>query len=98
MVLASARASIVLPVPGEVLEQQVALGDQAGERQPDDVALAEHGLLDVAGHRARSVPRTSDVRRSTPWQARPCARPILGSPASGPARTAVRGLPPLGML
>ena len=34
---------------GDVLEQEVPLGEQAGQRQPDDVALAEHGLLDVVG-------------------------------------------------
>jgi hypothetical protein len=45
---ARARASWVLPVPGHVLEQQVALGEQAGEGQPGDVLLAEDGLFDVA--------------------------------------------------
>ena len=54
--LASALASVVLPVPGHVLEQQVALGEQAGQRQPDDVALAEHGQLDVLGHRLEGLP------------------------------------------
>ena len=40
---------------GEVLEQQVALGDQAGQRQPDDVALAEHRLGDVVGDQVEGV-------------------------------------------
>ena len=34
---------------GEVLEQDVALGQQAGQRQAHDVALAQHGLLHVVG-------------------------------------------------
>ena len=35
---------------GQVLEQQVALGDQAGQRQPDHPVLAEQGEAHVVGH------------------------------------------------
>ena len=43
---ASALASMVLPTPGHVLDEQVALGEQHGQRQPDDLGLALDDLLD----------------------------------------------------
>src|SRR5690554_3486686 len=36
---------------GKVLEQQVALAEQSGERQPDDKGLAQEYLVDV-GHQS----------------------------------------------
>ncbi len=47
MVLATALASIVLPGARVALEQQVAVGDHAGQREPHLVRLAEHGDSDV---------------------------------------------------
>ena len=35
---------------GVVLEQEVALGEQAGQRQADDVVLAANRLTDISGH------------------------------------------------
>ena len=46
---ASARASIVLPTPGHVLDEQVPLGEQDGQRDLDGLALAVDHRLD-RGH------------------------------------------------
>ena len=46
---ARALARVVLPTPGHVLEQQVALGDQAEHRQLDHVGLALDGSSDGGG-------------------------------------------------
>ena len=40
---------------GEVLQEQVPLGEHAGQRQADDVLLAEHGLVDVGDHLAERL-------------------------------------------
>ena len=39
-----------LAEPGEVLEQHVALGQDAGQHEPQGVALADDGLLDLGQH------------------------------------------------
>ena len=39
----------------EVLDEQVPLGDQARQGEPDDVALAKDGALDVLRHRLEGV-------------------------------------------
>ena len=54
---ASALASIVLPTPGHVLDEQVALGEQHGDGGADDVRLA----LDHRVHRRGAA-------RPTTWQ------------------------------
>ena len=46
---------------GEVLEQQVALGEQAGQREPGHVLLAEDGLLDVADELVEGVGEPGDL-------------------------------------
>ena len=52
---ASARASEVLPVPGHVLEQHVAVAQHRGEDEFDDVALSEDGPLHVVGDLAERL-------------------------------------------
>ena len=42
-----ALARTVLPVPGHVLDQQVALAQQRDEREPHLVVLADDHALDV---------------------------------------------------
>ena len=49
-VLAERAGQHRLAGAGQVLEQQVALGDQAGQRQPDHLVLAEQGETHVVGH------------------------------------------------
>ena len=44
---ASALANFVLPTPGHVLDQQVTLGEQHRDAEPDDVVLAVDDLIDV---------------------------------------------------
>ena len=60
---ASALASIVLPTPGHVLDEQVPLGEQHGDGEPDRLALALDDGLDRRGDPA--------VRRRRPPSA-PC--------------------------
>ena len=53
---ASACASVVLPTPGNVLDQQVAAGEQAGDAVFDLRALADDdraNLVDEFGQLAR---------------------------------------------
>ena len=45
----------------EVLEEHVALGEQAGEREPRHVLLAEDGLLDVADELVEGVGEPRDL-------------------------------------
>ena len=86
--LASARASIVLPVPGQVLQQQVAARDQAGQAEPDDVVLAEDGRLDVV-HDALERVGVPPARRRTSV-ARSLSSANVG-PASGATSLAATG-------
>ena len=60
---ASARASIVLPVPGRSSSRRWPAGDQAGQRETDDVPLAEDGRLHVVRRPARTCRRTTARRR-----------------------------------
>ncbi len=46
-VLASACASVVLPTPGKILDQQMPACEQAGKRQADLVFLAEDDAADL---------------------------------------------------
>ena len=52
---ATARASEVLPVPGDVLEQHVTVAEHRGQHELDDVALAQHRPLDVVGDLAERL-------------------------------------------
>ena len=64
MTSAIVRTSIVLPRPGHALEQDVAVGEQAGERLADEVALADDDPADLALdglRRARRTPRGRGV-------------------------------------
>ena len=59
---ASALARVVLPTPGHVLDQQVPLGEQHDQRQPDDVVLALDHAADV---RRDPCAHRGDVDRRT---------------------------------
>ena len=48
MTSAMVRTSIVLPRPGHALEQDVAVGEQAGQRLADELALADDDPADLA--------------------------------------------------
>ena len=54
-VAASARASCVLPVPGKSSRSMCPSRQQAGQGEPRDVLLAEHGPLDVADELVEGV-------------------------------------------
>ena len=55
MTSAIVRTSIVLPRPGHALEEDVAVGEQAGQRLPDQLALADDDLADLALDRGRAL-------------------------------------------
>ena len=48
---AIAFAIDVLPVPGHVVDEQMALGEQAAQRQSDRLRLATHDAFDVVDQR-----------------------------------------------
>ncbi len=50
-VAASACASVDLPTPGNVLDQQVAAGEQAGEREAQRLVLADDDAVELREHR-----------------------------------------------
>ena len=60
---AMALASIVLPVPGHVLDQEVAAAQQRDEREADLVVLADDDALDVGEDRVADL---LDVAHRTP--------------------------------
>ena len=59
---ASALASMVLPTPGHVLDQQVALGEQHGQGEADDVALALDHRLDRLADPVRGEDQIIELR------------------------------------
>ena len=68
---AIARASTVLPVPGHVLEEHVAVAGERGEDELDLVVLAAQDELDVRGQarRDRGCPLELGVRgRDLPFR------------------------------
>ena len=73
MLPAIARASTVLAVPGDVLEQHVTARRERGDHERDRLALAEHDGLDVP---AQIVRRPRSPRRTTPGR-RFTHRPML---------------------
>ena len=88
MLRASDLASIVLPTPGHVLDEQVPLGEQHHQRQADDVGLALDDALDVgrdARRRGQQVVQTCGAGTGG-------AAYHLGPPEQGGQRPAVRAL------
>ena len=85
---AIALASIVLPTPGHVLDQQMAFGDKRDQRQSDLVVLAADDPLDVVLERVELVGEGLPVARlfaklhaTSPVRSAVC-RPFPGSVAS----------------
>ena len=87
MEAASALASVVLPDPGHVLDEQVPLGQQRHQGQPDDGVLAlhhaAHVLRDPAGGR-RDVDALAGGSAGRPRR--------LGHPSHGTWRRRSRGV------
>ena len=73
---AIALARTVLPVPGHVLDQQVAAAQQRDEREADLVVLADDDALDVGED---LVPDLLDVAHRTPVVVRPPPRAVAMS-------------------
>ena len=79
----SALPRLVLPTAGHVLDEQVAAGDQAGDREPDGLVVALHDKGDVFHESARKLGRQGGVledrvavgdaslRKSSPMSVRP---------------------------
>ena len=65
---AIARASTVLAVPGNVVEQDVPLAEERADDELDLAALAEHDALDVVEQRLQDGARIP--RRAQPLLAR----------------------------
>ena len=60
---AIAFASVVLPMPGHVLEQDVALAEQRHHRQPHHVGLADDDALDARHEAVGGAANGIDIRR-----------------------------------
>jgi hypothetical protein len=50
------RTSSVLPMPGDALEERVALGQDGDDDLPDDLVVPDDGLADLARQRFDVVP------------------------------------------
>ena len=96
---ASALARRGLADAGHVLEQEVALGDEAEQRQVDDVGLALDDPADVGGDGAEQLgERRRRSARSPGWSRRCSSRSARGatgwrSPSGQATRPARRSVP-----
>ena len=84
--VAIALARTVLPVPGHVLDEQVAAAQQRDEREADLVVLADDDALDVGEDPVAGLLDLRHPPPSTRWRRRPGPRGNAASTDGTPHR------------